>query len=179
MALQTSGPISISNIAAEFNCAKNLTACAVAAGLPTTNIKMTSFYGLSSYTPPVINNPLTPTPYGYYVGYKYALVYFRVYGSGTWKVEDDGLSYEPGTQTTGTWLSSGDVSNIQIKITPTDGTFTTNGAATWTNITTSSVISASLQDDSGEVFFTVEFRDKNTLQILSTTTGCHITAVGD
>jgi len=50
MALQSSGAISINDIAAEFDCAKNLLACAQAAGLSTSNIKLSDFYGLSAVT---------------------------------------------------------------------------------------------------------------------------------
>lgn len=39
--------ITLSAIAAEFNCAETFSACAAAAGLPLTNIKMSDFAGLS------------------------------------------------------------------------------------------------------------------------------------
>ena len=48
MVLPTSGQISLVQIADEFKCEPNLVACAVAAGLPTTNISFSDFYGLSS-----------------------------------------------------------------------------------------------------------------------------------
>ncbi len=48
MGLPTSGAISINQIATEFGCAKNLLACAQAAGISTSNIAMSNFYGLSS-----------------------------------------------------------------------------------------------------------------------------------
>lgn len=54
MALQSSGAISINDIAIEFGCAKDMLSCANAAGLSTTNISLSSFYGLSAYTPPSI-----------------------------------------------------------------------------------------------------------------------------
>lgn len=50
MALQSSGAISINDIAIEFSCAKDMLSCANAAGLSTTNISLSSFYGLSAYT---------------------------------------------------------------------------------------------------------------------------------
>ncbi|MFL9806356.1 hypothetical protein AB6D40_022895 [Vibrio cyclitrophicus] len=46
--LPSSGVISIDDIATEFSCERDLLACAVAAGLPTTNIKMSDFYGKSA-----------------------------------------------------------------------------------------------------------------------------------
>lgn len=48
MALPTSGQISLTQIANEFECEPNLLACAAAAGLSSKNISFSSFYGLSS-----------------------------------------------------------------------------------------------------------------------------------
>ncbi len=61
MTLQSSGPIRLGQIAAEFNCPERLYDCAVAAGLPTTNIKFSDFYGLSAWTP--IISPNTSVEY--------------------------------------------------------------------------------------------------------------------
>lgn len=47
MPVRTSGPITISEIATVFGTTPDLVACAIAAGLPTTNIDITDFYGLS------------------------------------------------------------------------------------------------------------------------------------
>ena len=75
MGLPTSGTITIKNIIDEFSCDPNLRACAEAAGLPLTNIKMSDFYGLSStWLLATLDNP---NPFGEswrdYFGYSVAI----------------------------------------------------------------------------------------------------------
>jgi hypothetical protein len=60
MTLQTTGQMTIKNIADEFGCANNLDDCAVAAGLSASNIVLpTSFYGLSAWSATI--SPATGT----------------------------------------------------------------------------------------------------------------------
>lgn len=144
------------------------------AGKTSGAISLSDFWGKSSYTPPAVRNPLSPIPSGSddrrnYFGAD-AHSSFNISGNGTW------LTTGNVTRLTGTWLTAGSAADVEVKITPTSGRFNSNNAGNWRSVASGAFCSITATRRLTTCIFTVQFRNKKTGAILSTTTGCRLFA---
>lgn len=142
------------------------------AGKTSGAISLSDFWGKSSYTAPAVNNPLSPVPIGNterHYGMT-AQSSFSINGNGTWSTSGSELSKS------GTWLTAGSADEVEVKITPTSGAMSSNNAGAWRAAAGASCSVSSINRFSSSIF-TVQFRNKLTGAILSTTTGCRLIAI--